>query len=277
MSCLDITDPRLGVTEAAAMLHARWGQVPDLTVIAGSGLSVLRQLGTVIDTIAYHDLPGMQSSTVSGHGSDLCLLQCGTARVALFTGRLHLYEGYQPHTIAQQLALMSSLGVRSALLTNASGGLHPLRSVGDVVVVSDIINWTFRRIASTISVAHESPSSVVSHSWRDALLRSATQAGLPLHQGVFAQMLGPSYETRAEIRMLRRLGADLVGMSSGVEARWAASMGMHVAIVSLVTNTLTDSSVRCVSHDEVLEAGVQAQNRMCEAVRHAIAARPLTD
>lgn len=277
MACIDITDPRHGIADAAAMLQTSWGQAPDLAVIAGSGLAILRELGTVIDTVAFQDLPGMQSSTVSGHGSDLCLLQCGSARVALFTGRLHLYEGYQPHTVAQQLALMSSLGVRSALLTNASGGLHPLRSVGDVVLVTDVINWTFRRVSLQVPGVDKPTGAVIDHSWREAILQHTSAAGMPVHQGVFAQMLGPSYETRAEIRMLRRLGADLVGMSSGVEAGWAASVGMRVAILSLVTNTLTDSSVRFVSHDEVLEAGVHAQNRMRDVVRHAIAALPLCD
>lgn len=273
MAEIDTSDPRPAVSEAADVLRRRWSCVPDIAVVAGSGLGVLRTLGTIIDRVSYSDLPGMPTSTVAGHDSELCLLQYGTSRVALFTGRVHLYEGHAASFVALQLALMHELGCSAAILTNAAGGLSPARRVGDVVVVSDVIDCTFRTIARPASGISRD---VLDHAWQHTTLTTAARSGVCVHQGVFAQMLGPSYETRAEVRMLRRFGADLVGMSSGVEARWASGCGMRIALLSLVTNTLTDTMVRTVSHDEVLEAGRSAQGRMCDAVRCAIESLPLS-
>jgi purine-nucleoside phosphorylase len=144
------------------------------------------------------------------------------------------------------------------------------------MVVSDIINWSLRSISRQPLHDLRSNGPVLDDRWQHAILSASTLAGVQLNRGVFAQMLGPSYETRAEIRMLRKCGADLVGMSSGVEARWASSIGMRVAMISLVTNTLTDTTVRTVSHDEVLEAGRSAEARVCIAVRCAIESLPLS-
>lgn len=276
MSGIDTSDPCRAVSEAADVLRMRWNCVPDVAVVAGSGLSVLRTLGRLIDSVRYSELPGLTTSTVAGHDSELCLLQCGSSRVALFTGRVHLYEGHAASVVAQQLALTHLLGCSSVVLTNASGGLNPARSVGDVVVVSDIINWSLRSISRQPLHDHRLNGPVLDDRWQHAILSASTLAGVQLNRGVIAQMLGPSYETRAEIRMLRKCGADLVGMSSGVEARWASSIGMRVAMISLVTNTLTDTTVRTVSHDEVLEAGRSAEARVCIAVRCAIESLPLS-
>lgn len=275
MTIVDVHDPRSKMQRSAAILRERWGTPPDVAVVAGSGLSVLRLIGSQIDQIRYCDLPGYVGSTVEGHGSELCLLDVASKRVALFTGRVHMYEGHAPHSVAQQAALMWCLGCSSILLTNACGGLHPSRSVGDIVLASDIINWTFRSLATGSSVSYAQPSNVLSRSWQHAILDSCAKSGIAIERGTFAQMLGPSYETRAEIRMLRCLGADTVGMSSALEARWAASHGMSVAMVSLVTNTLTDSIVRSISHEEVIDASARAQERICEVVRCAISTLPL--
>jgi len=278
MTIVDVHDPRLELQRSADFLRERWGAPPDVAVVAGSGLSILRSIGRQIDAVAYSDLPGFAGSSVAGHGSDLCLLDVASKRVALFTGRVHLYEGHAPHTVAQHAALMSCLGCSSILLTNACGGLHPARSVGDIVLASEVINWTFRTLATgstDSSVSSAQPSTTLNHLWQRTILDSCSRNGIAIHRGTFAQMMGPSYETRAEIRMLRRLGADTVGMSSALEARWAASQGMSVAIVSLVTNTLTDSVVRSVTHEEVIDASARAQERICEVVQCAISTLPL--
>ncbi len=258
------------IETAASILINRWIDPPDIAIVAGSGLSMLRSLGTLLDTVNCSDLPGIAGSSVAGHGSDICLLSLGGLRLMLFTGRLHLYEGVLPETVAQHIMLARMLDCNSVLLTNASGGLHPLLSVGNVVLVSDVINMTFRRIdASSVMVPHRR-FDVLDLQWQQRIIDASVRSGVPIRRGVFAQMLGPSYETRAEVRMLRRIGADLVGMSSAVEALWASSIGMRIAILSVVTNTLTDSSVRSVSHDEVLTAGRNAEHHILDAVRCAI-------
>lgn len=275
MPGIDIHDPCLGLEAAAAVLRHRWKVLPDIAVVAGSGLSILRSMGRLLDTVPYADLPGLSCSTVEGHGSDLCLVECGPRHVALFTGRLHLYEGHAPHVVAQQIALTRLVGCTNILLTNACGGLHPARSVGDVVVVRDILNQTGQSLERPRQDGQRHRRALIDDRWCEATLNLSAQRGLRLEQGTYVQMIGPSYETRAEIRMLRRIGADIVGMSSGVEASWASCMSMRVSIVSVVTNTLTDTTVRTVSHEEVVEAGRHAQSRIRDAVICAIEACPL--
>lgn len=262
------------IETAASILINRWDDPPDIAIVAGSGLSMLRSIGTLLDTVNCSDIPGIIGSSVAGHGSDICLLSLGGLRVMLFTGRLHLYEGLAPDTVAQHIMLTRMLGCNSVLLTNASGGLHPLLSVGNVVLVSDVINMTFRSIASSCGRVLHRQFDVLDRQWQQRIIDASVRSGVPIRRGVFAQMLGPSYETRAEVRMLRRIGADLVGMSSAVEARWASSVGMRIVMLSVVTNTLTDSAVRYVSHDEVLTAGRIAEHDFVNAVRCAIESCP---
>ena len=134
---IDTQDPCAGLETAAATLRDRWQDLPGIAVVAGSGLGILRTMGRVLDTVSFNDLPGLSRSTVDGHGSDLCLVECNNRPVALFTGRLHLYEGHAPHVVAHQLALMKHIGCTNVLLTNACGALNPARSVGDIVVVRE--------------------------------------------------------------------------------------------------------------------------------------------
>lgn len=262
------------IETAASILINRWDDPPDIAIVAGSGLSMLRSLGTLLDTVNCWDLPGITGSSVAGHGSDICLLSIGGLHVMLFTGRLHLYEGLPPDTVAQHMMLTRMLGCNSVLLTNASGGLHPNLSVGDVVLVSDVINMTSRWITPSSEMVPHRQADVLDRQWQQNIIDTSVRSGVPIRRGVFAQMLGPTYETRAEVRMLRRIGADLVGMSSAVEARWASSVGMRIVMMSVVTNTLTDSTIRSVSHDEVLTAGRQAERHIIDAVRCAIEACP---
>lgn len=275
MSVIELHDPRVQLRPAAEEILRRWSAVPDVAVIAGSGLQVLRTMGTVVDSIPFADLPGLSTSTIAGHGSELCLLDCGRRRVALFTGRLHLYEGHAPSTVVQQIALMRAVGCTNVILTNASGGLSPSRHVGDVVVVNDVIKFAFHILLHGANLESTQTRQVIDAHWHSRVIHYALDRGIPVHEGVFVQMLGPSYETRAEIRMLRRFGADIVGMSSAMEASWAASAGMRVSMISLVTNALTDTTVRSVTHEEVIEAGNNAQDHVRDAVLCAIAACPL--
>lgn len=275
MPGIDTHDPCVGLEAAAAALRHRWQGLPDIAVVAGSGLGILRSMGRLVDTVPYSELPGLSLSTVDGHGSDLCLVECGGRRVALFTGRLHLYEGHAPHIVSQQLALMQLIGCNHVLLTNACGGLNPARSVGDIVLVHDVVNHTARSLERPHPIRLRKNRSVVDTQWCEAILKQTAAQGLRIEQGIFAQMLGPSYETRAEIRMLRRTGADIVGMSSAVEALWASYVMMRVAILSVVTNTLTDTTMRTVSHEEVIEAGRHAQSLIRDTVVCAIEACPL--
>lgn len=274
MAPIDVHMPTGIMDTAASMLIERWDVPPDIAIVAGSGLTMLRSLGTLLDTVNCSDLPGMTRSSVPGHGSDICLLSLGGLRVMLFTGRLHLYEGLSARTVAQHMMLARMLGCESVLLTNASGGLHPLLSVGDVVLVSDVINMTSRWITPSAELVPGRRSDVLDLVWQQSIMDLSVRSGVVIRRGVFAQMLGPSYETRAEVRMLRRIGADLVGMSSAVEARWASSVGMRVVMLSVITNTLTESSTRSVSHDEVLTAGRNAEHHIINATRCVIEACP---
>jgi purine-nucleoside phosphorylase len=171
------------------------------------------------------------------------------------------------------MAVADLLGVRSHILTNACGGLHPTLRVGDIVVVTDTVNWTSRTISTG---THGSGThAVVDAAWAADLTERCWTRGRAVRNGTYVQVTGPSYETRAEIRMFRRIGADVIGMSTAVEAAWAARIGAHVAVISLVTNTLTDAEQRLVSHDEVIEASRSARPALLEVLTEAIASSPI--
>mgnify|MGYP000739975676 CR=1 FL=1 len=266
---IDHQDPLHGVQEGASLLRTRWGLPISAAVIAGSGFSSITDVGTILDRIPYSLLSGLPTSSVHGHGSELVLLSIPSGTVMVFTGRAHAYEGVRPSVCASHLALAISCGARDVLLTNACGGLHPGLRTGDVVIPTGTVNLTHR----SISVHGVSSASPIDLDWSRRMTDQCWSMGLPVRNGVYAQVLGPSYETRAEIRMLRRIGADTVGMSTAVEAQWAANKGAHVGIVSLVTNTLTDARRRAVTHGDVVHTAKMSRDLLSSVVQTALASR----
>ncbi|HZN40695.1 MAG TPA: purine-nucleoside phosphorylase [Planctomycetota bacterium] len=241
---------RLGATRLAAVR---------LGLVLGSGLADFgKQMADAV-VVPFAEIPGWPVPHVQGHGATLA---CGTVAqtpVMCLTGRVHLYEGWRPADVVRAVRTLRHLGVPNFLLTNAAGGIADDLSAGDLMVITDHLNLTG---CSPLVGPHHAAfgprfpdqSSVYSARLR-ALLQ---QAGARLRTGVYAGLLGPSYETPAEVRMLKTLGADAVGMSTVHEAIALNAMGAQVAGLSLISNLAAGISARPLSHDEVVAAGASA-------------------
>jgi purine-nucleoside phosphorylase len=248
------------LTYAVALVRGKTGAQPDVGVVLGSGLGGFADRLQAAVAIPYEEIPGFPASRVAGHAGRLVVGELrgahGTAVVAAMQGRVHLYEGWSPEEVAFGVRVLGRLGVRALLLTNAAGGVDPSLAPGDLVRITDHLNLTARSPLvgeNTEQLGPRFPD--MSAAWDPglgALLdASAAATGVRLGRGVYAGVLGPSYETPAEIRMLRALGADLVGMSTVTEAIAARHMGVKIAGLSVVTNLAAGLGTAQLSHAEV--------------------------
>lgn len=262
MLLIDDIDPRIAVRQGANVVRSRWNEPVIAAIIAGSGFSSIIDVGEIVDKVPYSAIPGLPQSTISGHGSELLLINTEHGFVLLFTGRSHAYEGHRPAICASHVALAMEVGVNHLILTNACGGINPLLHVGDVVIPTDVMNMTSRSIRCPV----QRTGSIVDSAWVQRASSQCWANGVPVKSGTYVQVLGPSFETRSEIGMMRRCGADVIGMSTIVEATWASQMGARVSLLSLVTNTLTDTQQRPISHHQVMEIASTSGNRVSIAL-----------
>lgn len=253
---------------AAAFLHQRWAKRVDTVVVTGSGFAFDAQGCDVVEPVSYAMVPGMPAGHVEGHAHVFRVVRVHDRYVLLCAGRFHLYEGHSVDTCGILVDIARHLGCQRSLLMNAVGALNPSLNVGDVVLVSDVLDLTFSPAGTAAAGKH---SWNVSQDWNDSVLRSCREYAIHLNQGVLAQVLGPSYETRAEIRMLRRLGADIVGMSTVIEAYRACRSGLETTVLSLVTNTLSDVNAPILQHQDVVEAARSAHQRLQKVMSCALA------
>ena len=264
---------RLDALEAA--VRARTAIVPELGIVLGSGLGDLAAELRDAVAIPFAELPGWPPATAPGHAGRLLLGTLEGRSVAVLLGRLHLYEGVDAGLVAQPVLLFGRLGARAVLLTNAAGGLDPSFGAGTLMVIRDHINLTGRTpLLGPNPAADGSRFPDMTEAWsprlRDRLHAAAAEVGVTLAEGVYVGLLGPSYETPAEVRMLATLGGHAVGMSTVVEclaARWA---GLEVCGISLVTNPGAGYSGEPLSYEEVLAAGREAGPRMASLVKRFV-------
>jgi purine-nucleoside phosphorylase len=257
------------------VVRARTELRPLVGIVLGSGLGDLA--GAVEDAVAipFDELPGWPAATAPGHVGRLLLGRLDGVPVVMLQGRLHLYEGNDPGLVVQPVLLMGRLGARTLVLTNAAGGVNPAYGPGTLMVIADHLNLTGRTPllgpnAESLGPRFPDLTEVYPPGLRASLHAAAETEGTALEEGVYAGLLGPSYETPAEVRMLRSLGADAVGMSTVLEAiacRWA---GLAVAGVSLITNAGAGYSGAPLSHEEVLLAGAEAGPRLGRVIRRFI-------
>ncbi|MHA7665486.1 purine-nucleoside phosphorylase [Mycolicibacterium sp. HS_4_1] len=257
-----VTDPQatpdFAAAEAAAAIRDRTGIAGfDVAVVLGSGWApAAAALGEPSAAIAMGDLPGFSPPTASGHGGQVLALQVGGRRVLVMLGRIHAYEGHDLRHVVHPVRTAIAAGAQTVVLTNAAGGLREEYSVGQPVLISDHLNLTAR----SPLVGAQFVDLVDAYSPR---LRGLARAVDPsLAEGVYAGLPGPHYETPAEIRMLRTLGADLVGMSTVHETIAARAGGAEVLGISMVTNLAAGMTGEPLSHAEVLAAGRQSATRM---------------
>lgn len=257
-------------------MRARTALVPEVGIVLGSGLGGLAK--EVVDPVAipFAELPGWPAASAPGHAGRLLLGSLETVPVVCLQGRLHLYEGHSERLIVEPVLLMGRLGARVIVLSNAGGGVNVDFGAGTLMLITDHLNLTGRNPLmgpNDDTIGTHFPDLVDAWSPRLCTLmrRAAQEQGIRLAEGVYAGLTGPSYETPAEVRMLRTMGADSVGMSTVLEAIAARWAGLELVGVSLVTNpgagVVTGEPL---SHEEVLAAGAEAGPRFTALVRRFI-------
>lgn len=251
--------------DAARFVESKTAIRPSVGVVLGSGLSAFAESLLHATRIRYGDLPGFPVSTSVGHAGELVVGTLGAngsraVDVAVMSGRFHLYEGYTAQQVTSGIRLFHELGVSRVVLTNAAGGINPDYAKGALVLISDHINLQGANPLMGINDSALGPrfpdmTDAYSSELRQVAHNTAQELGIEIQEGVYVAVLGPSYETPAEIRFLKTIGADLVGMSTVAEAIAANHMGMQVLGISCVTNLAAGLSGEKLSHAEVLEIG----------------------
>jgi purine-nucleoside phosphorylase len=240
---------------------------PETAVVLGSGLGDVVDAFEVEAEVAYSDVPGLSASTVPGHAGRLVLVRDAAGRrLLLAQGRRHLYEGLSAAEVAASVRVLHGLGVRRLVLTNAAGCLNATFAVGGLMLIRDHLNLLGDSPLRGGPHFHDM-SEVYCAAWRAAFRQAADRLGLQLAEGVYAAVQGPQYETPAEVRMLARLGADAVGMSTVPEAIQARALGIRVAGVSMLTNWAAGMAPGGLHHDEVVAAGRAASGHLAELLR----------
>ncbi len=256
---VDVSDMEAG----AEFVRQKSPLRPRVGVVLGSGLGAFAGMLQHAVRVPYQDVPGLPVSTAVGHAGELVLGTLGAnglgaADVAVLSGRFHLYEGYTARQVASGMRLFHALGIKTVVLTCAAGGLNPAFAEGALVALSDHINLQGANPLMGPNDNHLGPrfpdmSDAYSSALRDLAHETARELAIPLHDGVYAAMLGPSYETPAEIRFLETIGADLVGMSTVAETIAANHMEMRVLGIACVTNLAAGLGPAKLVHTDVLE------------------------
>jgi purine-nucleoside phosphorylase len=257
--------------ETLAFLRERVTRAPGAALVLGSGLGGLADEIQDAVRIPYAEIPGFPRSTVAGHAGALVAGILNGVEVVAMQGRFHLYEGWDAAEVALPIRALSALGAELLLLTNAAGGLRPGMESGELMLLADHINLTGRNPLTGPVVGREERFPDMSEPYDRELRRLAESIALelriPLSQGVYAALLGPSYETPAEVRMLRTLGADAVGMSTVPEVLVARALGLRVLAISCVTNLAAGLGPAALSHEEVMEVGAAVRDRLASLVK----------
>jgi purine-nucleoside phosphorylase len=264
------------VLEATAYVQSRSNLKPEVGLILGSGLGDLAAEVQDATAIPYEEIPHFLRSTVVGHAGRLLIGTLENVSVVVMQGRFHFYEGYTMQALTLPVRVMHMLGAHTLIVTNAAGGLNPAYRPGDFMLIRDHINFLglagmnplvgpnderlgerFPALAKAYDTKLRSLAHTIAIQWPE----------MTLHEGVYAQVAGPSYETGAELKFLRIAGADAVGMSTAPEVIVARHMGMRVLGISLITNTATGDDTENVNHTEVLTAAEAARPKFVALVR----------
>ena len=267
------------VSEAAVYLRGKLGAlVPRLGIVLGSGLGAVADAVEGAVTVPYAEIPHFPQSTVEGHSGRIVAGSLGGVAVIVMQGRVHYYEGYTPAQVTFPMRVLGALGLRAVILTNAAGGIKEGYSIGQLVALSDHINfmgWNpltgpndprFACIPGA-GLRFFDMTEAYSKRLRGIAREAAAAEGIDLAEGVYLATPGPSFETPAEIRAFRTLGATLVGMSTVPETIVARHMGIEVLGISCVTNLAAGLSVTQLSHQEVFEAGRKVEHRLAALLK----------
>jgi len=274
MSKLNKKDVRLKpVQKAADYILARLkDHKPEVALVLGSGLGGLAEGIEDSVTIEYSSIPNFPVSTVPGHAGRIVCGSLGPKTVIVFQGRFHYYEGYSMDEVVFPVRVLTLLGIEQLILTNAAGGINPLFRAGDLMCITDHIKLTGVSPLRGANIDALGPRfNDMSDAYTATLRRIAEDAAvateIDLRHGVYAYMTGPSFETPAEIRMLRSLGADAVGMSTVPEVIVAAHAGLQVLAISTITNLAAGILDQPLSHEEVMAAGAMVRDKLLALIK----------
>jgi purine-nucleoside phosphorylase len=263
------------ITESAEFLQRKFNSKPEIAIILGSGLSELGNRVNNPISVPYQDIPYLPVPSVSGHHGQVIIGTINQREVLIFSGRIHLYEGHDAATSAMLSRLAAKLGVQHLLLTNAAGGINSQFVPGDIVLLKDHINLTglnplvgpnlesFGTRFPDMSQVYDAPTI-------EKVRAIAEKKQMLIKEGVYAQVLGPSYETPAEVRMLQALGADMVGMSTALEAIAARHAKLKVSAFSCITNYAAGITSQTLDHSEVQSVANMAMQRFVDLIESLI-------
>jgi purine-nucleoside phosphorylase len=260
------------IEDAVRAVRARTTLAPDAAIILGTGLGGLAGEIEVATRIPYGDIPGFPLSTVESHAGQLLVGTLGGRRVIAMQGRFHLYEGYTPQQVGFPVRVLARLGARTLVVSNACGGMHPLWSPGDLMLIADHINLLGGNPLvgpndDRLGPRFPDMSEAYSDGLRAVARAVALERGITLREGVYVAVTGPNLETRAEYRMLRALGADVVGMSTVPEVITAVHMGMQVLGVSIITDQCLPDALAPASLEQIIAVARAAEPRLTALVR----------
>ncbi len=267
------------IARAVDAVRAQSALVPEVAVILGTGLGGLATAMQVECRIEYDAIPGFPISTVESHRGRLLLGSLGGKRVVAMQGRFHRYEGYSLQQVTFPVRVMRALGARTLVVSNACGGMHPLWAPGDLMLIADHINLLGD---NPLIGPHDAPlgarfpdmSAVYTPALRELARAVATAERITLREGVYVAVAGPNLETRAEYRMLRALGADVVGMSTVPEVIVAAQAGMAVLGCSIITDQCLPDALEEASLERILAVAAEAEPRLTALVRGVLERMP---
>jgi purine-nucleoside phosphorylase len=276
-----IDDHFIAAESAAQFVLAKTSLRPRIGLVLGSGLGGFADSLTEAARIPYAEIPAFPRSTAIGHAGQMVIGKAGSVPVAAMQGRVHLYEGYSAQEVSFPMRVFGRMGIRAVILTNAAGGINLSYQQGALVLIRDHINLqgTNPLVGANddrFGVRFPDMTQAYAKDYREMARGEAGKLGMTLHEGVYAGLLGPSYETPAEIAYLRTIGADLVGMSTVAEVIAARHMAMKVLAISCVTNMAAGILDQPLSHEEVMETGERVKG-VFEALLKAVLPRVALD
>ncbi len=276
-----MSDTFTNTDSAAAFLLSQTALRPKIGLVLGSGLGAFADVLREAIRIPYSQIPLFPQSSAIGHAGQLVIGTTHDIPLAVMQGRVHLYEGYSPQEVAFPVRVFGRMGIRAVVLTNAAGGINLEYGQGALVLIKDHINLQGQNPLigpndERFGLRYPDMTQAYWEPYRDITSEEATKLGIKIHEGVYAGVLGPNFETPAEIRFLRTIGADLVGMSTISEVIAARHMGIRVLGVSCVTNMAAGILDQVITQEEVLETGERVRGQF-EALLKAVLPRIAAD
>lgn len=265
------------IRESVDFILNKTGFKPEAGIVLGSGLGGLVNEVEILHTLPYSSIPNFPVSTVEGHGSNLLLGNLNGVKVIVMQGRFHFYEGYSMQDVAFPIRVMAQSGIKKLYLSNASGGVNPSFSVGDLMIINDHINLMGTNPLIGKNIDELGPrfpdmSEPYDLSMIASAKKIAARLNIPVQTGVYAAVTGPTYETKAEYRYIKAIGADCVGMSTVPEVIVARHMNLPVFAISIITDMGGQEEQQVITHEEVLKVARAAEEKMTALLKELIKA-----